>query len=245
MKKIALNLALNTILLCYLLCISTASHGEGSLQLSPLRLSLSDLSSVTTLTVKNRGNSPSLVQIELFKWTQKDGVDYFEPTRDVLVSPPVFTIKPDGEQILRAVIRRKSDANQELTYRLFIREVQDQARPAADNSIKVLLNISIPIFIQPTNAPKQQLIWTVQNVSPDKISLKLNNTGSQHIQIKSFQLQSADEVIVAENKMSYVLPGTSTEWQLVIKSHVIKSPIVINAITDNGELSETITLEHQ
>ncbi|MBC7698390.1 MAG: molecular chaperone [Bacteroidia bacterium] len=244
MKRITALIATTSLMLCVFLFASLA-YAEGSLQLSPLRLSLSDLENITTLTVKNRGATSSLVQLEVLNWTQKNGVDIFEPTRDILVSPPVFTIAPGAEQVLRAVSRRKADNNKELTYRLFVREVQDQAKPADDNTIKVLLNISLPIFIQSDIKSLPKLVWSAKNISAQKFSLKLTNNGMQHIQVKSFQLIDTNGDKILQNTMHYVLPDSATEWILEGSLQSFKSPMTIQALTDNGELRETITLEKQ
>ena len=249
MKRTLINSFFLVYILFSLLC-PTFSYAGGSLQLSPLRLSLSESTSVTTLTVRNRSTTPSLLQVELLSWKQKDGVDYFEPTRDILISPPVFTVAPNGEQILRAVIRRKPHAKDELTYRLFVQEVQDKSRPVDSGSINVLLNISIPVFIQPAITPKQQLVWSAQTMADNKVILKLANTGSNHIQVKSFELKATNDLMIAENSMRYVLPNTSTEWTLNshpkdFKSLLNTNNLQINAKTDNGDLLETVSLEHR
>lgn len=244
MKRITTLIVITSTMLCAFLFLS-AAQAEGSLQISPLRLTLSESTAITTLTVKNRGTTPSLVQLEVLNWTQKNNADVFEPTRDILVSPPVFTIAPGAEQILRAVVRRKADNNTELTYRLFVREVQDQARPAEENTIKVLLNISIPIFIPANIKSSPKLLWSAKRINPQKISLKLANNGAQHIQIKSFQLLNADGKKILQNTMRYVLPSNTAEWALESTEQAFQSPLTLQATTDHGELRETITLENQ
>ena len=242
MKHIASLLAVTFVMLCAFL-LSTFSYAQGSIQLAPLRLVLSDSTTISTLIVKNRSSTPTLVQLELLSWSQKNNQDVLEPTRDVLISPPVFTIPANGEQILRAVLRRKPDANKELCYRLFVREVEDQSRPVTKGSVNVLLNISIPIFIEPAAKVSSKLLWHASLDGANKINIKLVNDGLQHIQIKSFQLSNDSANPISQNVMRYVLPGSSTEWTFENKDAPFKSPLTLQAITDNGDLRETITLE--
>lgn len=242
MKHIASLLTITFMMLCASL-FSTFSYAQGSMQLAPLRLALSDSVTTSTLIVKNRSDTPTLVQLELLSWSQKNNDNVLEPSRDVLISPPVFTIPANGEQILRAVLRRKADPNKELSYRLFVREVQDQSSLATDGSVKVLLNISIPIFIEPAAKLSSKLLWHASMSGAHKINIKLANNGLQHVQIKSFQLSSDGVNPISQNVMRYVLPGSSTEWTFENKDAPFKSPLTLQAITDNGDLRETITLE--
>ena len=234
---------------------STVSLAEGALQLAPLRLVFSSVSianasnhsaNTATLTVKNRGDTASLVQLEILSWSQKENEEVLEPTRDILISPPVFTIAAKSEQTLRAVLRRKPDANNQLSYRLFVREVQDQSQPVEPGAIKVLLNISIPVFVEPINKPtanlQSQLKWSAKRVQANKLHIKLNNAGTQHIQIKSFQISSHDKTI-GQNAMRYALAGSSVEWVIEAKDLPLNTPLLLQAVTDNGDLRETIALE--
>ena len=209
MKHIASSVAVYITMLCALL-FSTVAYATGSIQISPLRLELSDTHSTSILIVKNRANTPSLVQLELSAWSQQNNEEILEPSRDILISPPVFTIAANSEQIIRVVMRRKADSGKELTYRLFLREVEDKSQIAKAGEIKVLLNISIPIFVQPIIKPQPKLLWRASVDAAQKIQLKLINEGSQHIQIKSFQLASGDKNLY-QSSMRYVLPGSTVE----------------------------------
>ena len=46
-----------------------------------------------------------LVQAEVMLWEQVDGEDRLTPTRDLLVSPAVFTLPPNGSQLVRVALR--------------------------------------------------------------------------------------------------------------------------------------------
>ena len=241
MKHIVSLMTVFTVMLCALL-FSTVAYATGYIQISPLRLVLSDTVNTTTLIVKNRAITPSLVQLELLAWSQQNNTEILDPTRDILISPPVFTIAANSEQILRVVLRRKADSNKELTYRLFLREVEDKSQIAKAGEIKVLLNISIPIFVQPMIKPQPKLLWRASVDAAQKIQLKLINEGSQHIQIKSFQLASGDKNLY-QSSMRYVLPGSTVEWVIDAKGLTLNSSLSLQAVTDNGDLRETITLE--
>ena len=70
-----------------------------------------------------------VVQADTRLWEQVGGEERLSPTRDVLVSPAVFTIPANGSQIVRVALRRPPDAERELSYRLILTEVPQQASP--------------------------------------------------------------------------------------------------------------------
>src|SRR5262245_58348027 len=73
----------------------------GSFNVSPVRVELSAQSRTQALTVRNDGAEPSVVQVQLYEWSQEAGQDILRPTGELLVSPPVFTVQPGQSQLLR------------------------------------------------------------------------------------------------------------------------------------------------
>ena len=76
----------------------------GSFSISPIRLDLSAGARTAALTVRNDAQEV-LVQAEMMLWEQVDGEDRLTPTRDLLVSPAVFTLPPKGSQLVRVALR--------------------------------------------------------------------------------------------------------------------------------------------
>ena len=52
-----------------------------------------------------RGRRASPVQVETLVWSQAAGEDKLEPTKDLLVSPTVFTLPPRGSQLVRVALQ--------------------------------------------------------------------------------------------------------------------------------------------
>ena len=120
----------------YILCLaaSAAAFGlsptpacAGSFSISPLRAVLSASAQTGSLTLRNQEATPVVVQAEVMLWQQADGQDQLTPSRDVLVSPAVFTLPGNGSQLVRVALRRPADPQRELSYRLILTEVPQQA----------------------------------------------------------------------------------------------------------------------
>ena len=64
------------------------------------------------------------------------------------MSPPIATIAPDKEQIIRVGLRRAPDKERELSYRLFLQEVPAPPKPGFQG-LQVALRVGLPVFVQP------------------------------------------------------------------------------------------------
>lgn len=221
------------------------TSGASALQISPLRLEFSESHKHTTLTVKNRGTSPSLVQVEVFRWAQQNGHDVLEPSRDVLVSPPVFSLGPNSEQLIRAIVRRQPDQTREVTYRILLREVASDFASDTDNeAIRVLLGFSLPVFLRPNDETQLSVRWRVVQSEHNKLKLYLHNQGTQHVQVVSVDIQNdKGKILSKQPEMAYVLPDNQREWLLDMESLDVTSTINLVAKTNNGELREALALE--
>ena len=82
------------------------------------------------MTVRNEENVEVVIQVETLQWSQADGQDVLEPTRDLVGSPLVFTLPPNGTQLVRVALRRTPDERRELSYRLVVQEVPPPPSPA-------------------------------------------------------------------------------------------------------------------
>src|SRR5262245_32661482 len=99
----------------------------GTFSVSPLRIDLTSKVQTGALTIRNQRDSEVAVEAQGMLWEQVDGQDQLTPTRDVLVSPVVFTLQANGSQLVRVALQRHAEADRELSYRLILTEVPSQA----------------------------------------------------------------------------------------------------------------------
>src|SRR5262245_10806237 len=79
----------------------------GTFSISPVRVELSAQQRTEALTVRNESaDREVVVQAQAFEWTQRDGQDSLTETRDVIVTPPVFTLAANAQQIVRVAVRK-------------------------------------------------------------------------------------------------------------------------------------------
>jgi len=199
--------------LAALLALSPVS--AGTFTISPLRVDFADATGTAVLTVRNEDARPVVVQTQGLAWSQEGGQDALTPSRDLLVSPAVFTLPGGGSQLVRVALRRSVDPARELTYRLLLQEVPQAASPDF-SGLQIVLRLSVPVFVEPLAPASPQVAWVAARGDDGKLSLSARNDGSAHARIHRFSVKTADgaTTVLDQPELAYVLPGASRHWTL-------------------------------
>lgn len=226
---------------CLLAC---AWAQAGTFVVSPVRATLSASHQVGALTVRNDGPEPTVVQLEVLSWSQQDARDVYEPTREILATPPIFTVPAGGSQIVRVGLRRAPDSQQELSYRLYLQEVPPPPTPDFQG-LQVALRIGVPVFVLPSAAAKPVLRWQLSRTPEGQLKLSLSNDGNVHIQIANFSLVAAGQKPHPTLQVAaYVLPGQTRDWVLEgIAAPRPGSELRLFAQTDAGDIQAELVVE--
>jgi fimbrial chaperone protein len=241
-----LSLLLPLLLSSLLLCARGAS--AGSFEVNPIRIDMSAGTRSAALTLKNSGTEAVVVQASVMAWAQENGQDAYAATKEVLVTPPIATIPPGGEQILRLGMRRAPDAANELSYRVFLQEVPPPPKPGFQG-LQVALRVSLPVFVQPLKGPaKATLVWNLEMQGEDGLRLRLDNKGTGHIQVSeiALYLPGHEQAIASQSLLAYVLPGQSRTWELKTQSLAARlkptDRLRLKVTTDAGSVDTEIDL---
>jgi fimbrial chaperone protein len=223
--------------LCALLLSATVSAQQVSI--SPLRVTFKGDQQSEILTLRNVSNGPFTVQPKVMKWTQRDGKDVFEPTREVLVAPPIVEVPAGETQIIRLSLRRAPDAKDELSYRVFVQQV---AAPQKNNSATLSFSwsLSLPIFVAPLSDVSTPNLEWVGQMNGKNLELAVTNPGVQHIQLKSIKVESTVGS-TSSAQMIYVLGG-QTGKLIVAAPAGVSDKVTIVANTDAGEIRREVAI---
>ncbi len=232
------------ILSSLLLPFAVATSWAGSFAVNPVRLHLSTVQPTAVLHVTNEGKTPTVVQLSLFIWSQAGGKNVYTPTRTLLATPPIFTLRPGAEQIVRVGLRVKPEAHRELTYRLFMTQVPPKPLPGF-RGLQVVLRMSLPIFVASqsgTAVPK--LLWRIQRFGNDQAKLEVTNNGAAHAQVSDLEVAaSATGPALAKPAIGngYVLPGASRIWKFKLKNSIKPGQyLVLRGKTQRGVFNERL-----
>jgi fimbrial chaperone protein len=221
----------------------------GSFNISPLRMELSQQATTAAVTVRNQDATAVIVQAEAFAWSQAAGEDKLEATKDLLVSPAVFTLPPNGSQLVRVALRRPADPRRELAYRLILLEVPPQAKPEF-TGLTVALKLSLPIFVTALSPSPTELAWSARRDGGGGLVIGAANDGETHARILSLSLTplTGTAGTLQQSVASYVLPGATRSWTFDTNnknpdgSTATADRYRLKANTERGEVEAELTV---
>lgn len=222
-------------LMLLFICVACPVRAS-TFQVDPVTVTLTPDKPVAALTVRNIGADSTVIQLQWMSWSQAGGTDKFTPTSDILATPPIFTLPANGSQVIRVGFRRPPDAQGEHAYRLFLQEIPPPLK-SGFQGLRMALRISMPVFVQPTQAGLPQLHWQATPAGPGQIRIRVSNAGAAHAKLSRFQLSTdagAQKLPMSQQPV-YILPGASHEW-LVAAPDTIGERLQLAAQRDSGEV---------
>jgi fimbrial chaperone protein len=180
--------------------VGTPAAQGASLQVSPTSVTLPASQNAGGLTLTNTGDVPLRGQVRVFRWRQSDGEDRLEPTRDLIVSPPMLRLSPGQRQLVRVIRPGPAPVGEEAGYRLIVDELPDATPPDDDRR----------------GLPPAPELHARRAQADGRAVLELRNAGRQHAQIADLQYVGADgrRHAIAPGLSGYVLPGQTHRWPL-------------------------------
>jgi fimbrial chaperone protein len=196
------------------LAVAGSAHAA-SFSIRPVRIDLSPQEATTAVTVENTGTEPVSVQLRVFSWRQEANEDRLEPTRELVATPPVFTVPVGESQIVRLGLRRPPQGPAQGTFRAIFEEIPGPPPPSAGPALRINLRVSIPVFYAPAEDLKPALSWQFAREA-GQLRLVVRNTGTASALLGDFAIATAAGAApVAEQKnFAYVLPGAERSFTL-------------------------------
>jgi fimbrial chaperone protein len=234
-----------------LIALATAAPAvAGTFSISPIRVELSAQQRTEALTVRNEESKEVVVQAQAMTWTQSDGHDVLNETHDVIVTPPVFTLAANSQQIVRVAVRAAPDAKRELNYRLILQEVP-QAAAKNFAGLQVALRLSLPIFVAAQSKSSPDLTWASSWQTDGSLQITAKNQGTAHAQIIDFTVLPKDapaaSATMRNSVVKYVLPGATVTWSLQPPADpqqatsLKQSALTLHGASDQGEISADLS----
>jgi len=235
---------------CFTICVmallvpQVAAAAEWNID--PVRIELSPEQQTAAVIVRNESDQPSSMQIQAVVWSQVAGQDVYTPTRELLVSPPVVTIPPRSDQVIRVALRRQPDSTKELAYRINLQELPAPPGPES-TGVNVALRIGLPVFVQSQmGEAKPKMAWTASRMPDGILKVGVQNQGNAHVQVSDFALYAtgSDQAITAETVSRYVLAGQTQEWLLKTNpaAKIADGRLRLKAYTDADNVDTDLVL---
>lgn len=214
--------------------------GAATLQVAPTTITVPASRTADGLTLRNSGTVAIRAQVRAFTWTQKDGEDVLEPARDITISPPMLSLGPGEEQLVRVVrIGPPPASGPEPSFRLIVDELPvDAATPApTPQGLRFVLRYSIPVFLgRADGSPTAPVLDTrlVKGVAGREV--EIGNDGDGHAQVADLVHVDTQgrRTVISPGLSGYVLPGQRRRWPL--PSEAVAGGAILARI--NGETTE-------
>lgn len=220
--------------LAVLLLCAAAPAAAGSLTVAPTRIDLAGGRTAGSVTLHNNAAEPVLVQVETFAWPRSASTVDLEATTRLLAVPPVFSLPPDGKQVIRVALREPQRGPAEEAYRLLITEVPE-ARPSG--GVQFALRLSLPVFATPEGAAAHPQ-WSIDG-GEGKTRLELVNAGTAHVQVQKIRLKSSTGGQQTIEEPSYVLAGQRRAWDVRLPV-APGTALALEAETNLGTLAQSL-----
>ena len=230
----------------FLLCLSLSATALASgaavasgLQVSPVSVTIAATQNADGLWLSNTGDRPMHVQVRAYRWTQENDADRLEPTRELLVSPPMLELPAGERQLVRAIRTGAPPADgAQRAFRVIIDELPVPGNQA--KGLQYVLRYSLPIFVEPAGAPASPpaLQWALRQVGEQRL-LEVTNSGGTHAQLADLAVidRAGQRTVVAPGLLGYVLPGARMRWALKLPPSALAGgswEAMINGNTEQG-----------
>jgi len=194
--------------------------------LIPVSVLLTPQKPTNLLTIHNNANNTVRMQLSVYSWAQApDGTSKLTPTDDVVFYPPILSVDPNADSIVR-VGAAVPFALVEKSYRMMAEEMppppapQSAAETGRKPKVLVLTKLSIPVFFQAARVVHSDTISDAV-VRGGVLSFKVRNDGNTHLNIIAGNIAAMDaggKVVFQHGvgRVGYVLPNEYREYQMII-----------------------------
>lgn len=216
-------------------CVSSAQ--AASLQVSPISLDLTAPARTSSVTLSNKSNGSTNIQIRAFKWTQIAGIDQLAPANEVIVSPPAATLPPGKSYTIRVAHLNTPVQKSEESYRLLIDELPEVNVRRRTSSVSFTTQYSIPVFFNDPSA-SANLHWKVLRKGKN-LEVEVTNTGNRHAKIVNLSVATPSKhVNFGAGLNGYVLPGSTNSWTANAGSIQTNSHVTITSKGDDYDVNQ-------
>lgn len=219
------------------LAITPHAHA-GSLQVAPVSIEMKAPAQASSLMLRNPGKNPLKAQVRVFRWSQVNGQEALEPATDLVASPPMATVAPGKDYVVRLVRLAKQPAVAEETYRIIVDELPEPGS-VKGTGLDIAFRYSVPVFVTPEQGGKPALTWSVAQRDGNSIITAVNQ-GDRRVRIADLKAgaSASRQVEVSRGLAGYVLARSSMSW--VAPGSVQGSgsaPVLITALGDQGPIN--------
>ena len=229
----------------------------------PTTVTLTAQKTTELVTIHNTGARQTRLQATAYDWAQKpDGRFILTPTDDVVLYPPLITVEPGQDRIVRIGAGVPIGAA-ERVFRLVIEELpappepRTQGQTGVQSKVLVLTRMSMPVFLLPPAIETGSDLGAAA-IQNGRLTFRIKNDGNTHLVAPEAKIEGfgpGDKTVfktTATQGNGYVLAGRYTDYAVEISGaqcrHLSKIAIEASVLEPTGEYDvkhETLKTEVQ
>lgn len=214
-------------------------QAAAQVSISPVRIDLGEANSKDVIRISSQAEDARSFQVEIVAWSQTAADrEVYTPTEDILAVPPLFTLGPGEEQIVRIGMVTNPDPDTERAYRMFITELASPAQAQRQISgVNMRLRLGVPVFVAPASPAIAALDHVGWQQTGGRHFMQVRNTGNTHVRISEIRYRAPgmDEPRV-EAAAIYVLAGQSGHFPVPLQDGKREGSVAI--VTDTLGIAE-------
>lgn len=217
----------------------------GLFNVSPAKVILQPGERASSVDVVSSQKQDMLLRAEVMRWSRNaDGEDVYEPSSELVATPPVFRLAGGSRQVLRiGFLGRPRPVDVEASYRVYLREV-DGGIPDAEQqtrtengitfAINTLLNLDFPVFVEPKK-PIKALTASARKTESGW-QLVVNNTGTVYLKLTRLRLVTASgQELVLNNQFLVALAQSKGVLALGALPELTGQPVTLRYVEEYEE----------
>ena len=196
----------------FLICGAFPAPVLAQVAISPVRIDLSDERGKDVIRIKSQADTPRSYEVEVVSWSQSETErEIYSPTEDVIAVPPLFTLGPGEEQVLRLGMMTEADPGKEQAYRVFITELTPPNHGERQTSgVNMRLRIGVPLFVAARSVANPKLEHVASEEIDGHFYMQVRNSGNTHVRVSEIRyLPSGQDEPQVEATSIYILAGMS------------------------------------
>jgi fimbrial chaperone protein len=155
-----------------------------------------------------------------------------------MASPPIVTIPPGREQVIRVLLRQPPAAGAEKSYRLMVNEIP----VPVPGQVNLALQLSLPIFVLPAAPGQASVAWSARPAGGGAVELAARNDGTRHAKFDSLTVSTRGGAASAAFG-GYVLPGQEKRWRIPLRGVDRAGQVKLHGNGVQGGVDVTIALD--
>ena len=226
--KYCSQLALGIVCTAY---FSLPAYAQSNFLIWPIYPVIENTEKAAPVWLENVGDEASMVQVRVFKWTQKDSKDQYSNQQEIIPSPPIVKVAAGEKQMIRLTKAFDMPQGQESSYRIIIDELPVALeKEDKNNSVSFKMRYSLPLFVygqglasgksqqgkkQNQKNPNARPILTWALSAGANPRLEVSNIGLMNARISGFKINNKDYKSISGNDtFAYVLAGSTMYFDL-------------------------------